>query len=535
MRAKPLIGALLIVVVTCTGVAATTPRDASKDCQYFKETGHYVCGQYLDFFRSKGGLEVFGFPLTEAFHDPTHAGLDVQYFQRARMEIHPDDSGGHILLGLLVDELGYSFPPAGPDQIPSANTDSEHYFPETQHVVSHAFLDAFRDMGGLEIFGYPRSEFFYEDGAIVQYFQRARMEWLPDRPVGSQIQLTNLGETYLERFGVPGDYDEPVPPPARISTTTAPAEDTTSAAQANCRYFAETAHYVCDRFLDYFNAKGQLETFGYPLTEAFNDPDHGGLLVQYFEYARMEFHPHNPEGQQVLLGLLVDELGHVFPPVSPDEIPSSNSTTHRYFPETQHVVCHAFLDTFREKGGLEIFGYPRSEIVFEDGHIVQYFQRGRMEWRPESPEGSSIQLTNLGATCLERFDVPDAYQRPRPPGQPPSAGSSASGSTGQPAVIALNLSASVQRAIVGPEGTQTVFLHVNSPQGQPVENAAVTAVISYPDRRQRLDMAPTNERGFTKGTFDLHPSPAGQKVIVEVTVTYGGASKKTQTSFLRWH
>jgi hypothetical protein len=531
MKAKPLIGVLLIAVVTFTSVGATTPRTVSKDCKYFKETGHYVCDQYLDFFRSKGGLETFGFPLTEAFHDPTHAGLRVQYFQRARMEIHPDDSGGHVLLGLLVDELGYSFPSAGPDQIPPTNTAAEHYFPETEHVVSHAFLDAFRGMGGLEIFGYPRSEFFYEDGTIVQYFQRARMEWRPDRPSGSQIELTNLGEMYLERFGVPGDYDEPVPPPSRMNASAVPD----APEQANCQYFAETGHYVCDRFLDFFNAKGQLHMFGHPLTEAFYDPDHGGLLVQYFQRARMEFHPHNPDGQRVLLGLLADELGYVFPPLSPDEAPASNTSTHRYFPETQHVVCHAFLDTFLERGGLEVFGYPRSEIVYEDGHIVQYFQRSRMEWHPEGSTGSSIQLTNLGEIYLERFDVPDSYRRPQPPGRPHNAGSADSGGGGQPAVIALDVSASVEQAIVGPEGTQTVFVHASSPQGQPVENAGVTAVVTYPNRQQRLDMAPTNERGFTKTTFELLPSPAGEKVIIEVTVTYGGVSRKTQTSFLRWH
>ena len=38
------------------------------------------------------------------------------------------------------------------------------------------------------------------------------MEWHPEDLSGLQMRLTNLGETYVERFGVPGDYDEPRDP-----------------------------------------------------------------------------------------------------------------------------------------------------------------------------------------------------------------------------------------------------------------------------------------------------------------------------------
>ena len=88
----------------------------------------------------------------------------------------------------------------------------------------------------------------------------------------------------------------------------------------NCRYFVETGHYVCDQFLEFYDTRGGLEIFGYPLTEAFNDP-RLGLFVQYFQRARMEWHPYNPDPYKVQLGLLVDELGYRFPPVSPDRIP----------------------------------------------------------------------------------------------------------------------------------------------------------------------------------------------------------------------
>ena len=534
MKAKSFISVLLATVVMITSASALPSRAASEDCKYFKETGHYVCGQFLRYFRAKGGLEIFGYPLTESFVDPTHNGLTVQYFQRARMEIHPTAAGEQIMLGLLVDELGYSFPSAGPDQIPAANSASHHYFPETEHVVSHAFLEAFRNKGGLEIFGYPRSEFFFENGAVVQYFQRQRMEWYPDQPAGSQIQLTNVGEAYLETFDVPGNYDEPVPPPGR-SRAGDRANPTATAAGGSGQYFAETGHYVCEAFLDYFEAKGGLEIFGYPLTEAFDDPDHGGLYVQYFQRTRMELHPHPEGGQHVLLGLLVDELGYSFPPATEDQIPAANSATHHYFPETQHVVSHAFLDAFRDKGGLDIFGYPRSEFMYEDGHIVQYFQRGRMEWHPKNDPDTLIQLTNLGETYLERFEVPRSYQNPQPPGRIGTGAAPGSDVEAEVAVIALDVSASVQRAIIGPHGEQTVYVHVTSQQGEPVEGASVAAMVEYTGRTQGLEFPATNERGFTKVTFDPYPSPPGKKVVIKVTALYQGLTDSTETSFLRWH
>jgi hypothetical protein len=208
-------------------VAAGNPRASGTDCRYFHESGHYACGEFLSFFNTWGGLEVFGYPLSEAFHDPAHGGLYVQYFQRARMEWHGANPDPYkVEVGLLADELGYSFPPARPEQIPPSNGSLHRYFPETRHVASYAFLDYFREHGGLQIFGYPRSEFMYEGGHVVQYFQRMRMEWHPERAVGSQMLLANLGEVYIERFGVPGNYLDPVQPPS------APGESVTNASDA---------------------------------------------------------------------------------------------------------------------------------------------------------------------------------------------------------------------------------------------------------------------------------------------------------------
>jgi hypothetical protein len=291
----------------------------------------------------------------------------------------------------------------------------------------------------------------------------------------------------------------------------------------DCRYFPETGHRVCDEFLDFFDSRGGLEIVGYPLTEAFEDETHGGVYVQYFQRTRMEFRPENPEGYEVELGLLVDELGYDFPPARPERIPSSNGALHHYFPETGHVVSFAFLDYFRDHGGLDIFGYPRSEFMYEGGRVVQYFQRGRMEWHPESAVGSQMRLANLGEVYIERFGVPGDFDDPVPPPLRYEA-----------SVAELSVSASVRNVITGRQGTQTLFVYVTNSQERPVEGVSVTMNARYPSGHQRLELDPTDEDGFTKGTFDILPSSPGERVVIDVTAENRVSKGTTQTFFLPW-
>ena len=108
--------------------------------------------------------------------------------------------------------------------------------------------------------------------------------------------------------------------------------------QGKRQYFEETQHWVEGEFLEYFNTRGGLEVFGYPISERFNDR---GLTVQYFQKVRMEWHPNNPDPYKVQLGLLGDELNYRQPPVKK---PTSRSRRKVYFPQTGHIVSYAFPD-----------------------------------------------------------------------------------------------------------------------------------------------------------------------------------------------
>ena len=75
------------------------------------------------------------------------------------------------------------------------------YFAETGHNVRGVFLEYFNANGGLAQYGYPRTEqIVLPDGRIVQWFQRARLEFNPAMP-DLGIQLGLLGDEILTGIG----------------------------------------------------------------------------------------------------------------------------------------------------------------------------------------------------------------------------------------------------------------------------------------------------------------------------------------------
>lgn len=74
--------------------------------RYFGETSHGVGGKFLDFWEAHGGLDVLGYPISDEVVEilpETGRYHTVQYFQRARLELHPEYAGtqDEVQLGLL--------------------------------------------------------------------------------------------------------------------------------------------------------------------------------------------------------------------------------------------------------------------------------------------------------------------------------------------------------------------------------------------------------------------------------------------------
>jgi hypothetical protein len=79
----------------------------------FKETAKTLTGKFYQYWQSKGGLVIFGLPVTEPFYEVNPVdgkSYLVQYFERNRFELHPEFAGTEyeVLLGLLGKQVLWS-------------------------------------------------------------------------------------------------------------------------------------------------------------------------------------------------------------------------------------------------------------------------------------------------------------------------------------------------------------------------------------------------------------------------------------------
>ena len=176
-------------------------------------------------------------------------------------------------------------------------------------------------------------------------------------------------------------------------------QDRPTITDPDVRYFGETKHNVGGAFRQYWSLNGGLATFGYPLTEAFEETGADGMKrqVQYFERAKLEANPQDPK--QIALARLGSALtaGRAFPTVGPFDV----TETRVYFPQTGHSLSNGFLVYWREHGGLGTFGYPLSEEMQENGRTVQWFERARFEVVPATADTpASVALGQIGREAL---------------------------------------------------------------------------------------------------------------------------------------
>lgn len=159
----------------------------------------------------------------------------------------------------------------------------------TAYCAENAFLNFWETHGGTRILGLPVSAAFRDDrGLIVQFYERAVLEWHPEQRPEFQVLLTLLG---AEQLGNRPQRSAPAVPCA-----------------GECRTFPDTGHSLRGNFLQYWVANGGLPVFGFPITEEFQEisPTNGqSYTVQYFERNRFEWHDEVSDPQyKVLLGLL---------------------------------------------------------------------------------------------------------------------------------------------------------------------------------------------------------------------------------------
>jgi hypothetical protein len=191
------------------------------------------------------------------------------------------------------------FLPGARQPDPGTASPNWFYFPETGHYLSAGFQQFWTRSGGLPVFGFPLTEEFTERGLTVQYLERQRFEYHPEHAgTPYETELGLLGSEDSNRRGLLGS--------AAFQPQSGSTPD-----DGNCTFVAETGHKLCGMFRSYWQSHGldfndpgisyreSLALFGYPISDEYIDPD-TGLVTQYFERARFEFHPENPVASQVL-------------------------------------------------------------------------------------------------------------------------------------------------------------------------------------------------------------------------------------------
>ncbi len=178
-------------------------------------------------------------------------------------------------------------------------------FPETGYSLEDAFLRYWQANGGLPVFGYPIDSAQQVAGQVSQLLERARFELHAEKAAPYNVLLGRLGVETLHREG-------------RDWTTF------TRAAPSAAHYFPQTGHAITDdAFWRYWSEHGlefdgrpgtsnaeSLALFGYPISEPQLETNAAGdsVLTQWFERARFEYHPNNPQPFTVLLGRLGADL-----------------------------------------------------------------------------------------------------------------------------------------------------------------------------------------------------------------------------------
>jgi hypothetical protein len=297
-------GAEVVVVNLRTG---TTSRIGGQGIDTVTTDGRYV-------FWDEGAYPAANI---HGYDTLTASSFAVTSTAAPVLNVRPDAAGGVLVWTQQVEGRGEIYAAAITDVLPNARqaaprtpSPDVRYFAETGHTLAFGFKTFWERSGGLPVFGYPLTEEFTELNRdtgkpyTVQYVERQRYEYHPENAnTPYTVLLGRLGVEALQRQG--RDWQ------------TFPKADSNAP-----HYFSATGHAIAPQFWDYWRTHGlefgdrgvtereALALFGYPISEPQMEQNSSGdtVLTQWFERARFEYHPTNPEPYKVLLGRLAADL-----------------------------------------------------------------------------------------------------------------------------------------------------------------------------------------------------------------------------------
>lgn len=186
---------------------------------------------FLSHYDRTGGLERWGYPTSEVM--ALDWGALTQFYQRGVVDFHNVGQGWIMERRLAWDYIG-----GGTDGAEDQGTESDLLNPHPGRVVGPwghkvsnyavdgtqtGFAEFFDRLGGVEVFGYPKTEARMdrdlsgrvrdpatEPGFIRQYFQAAVFEYHPGDP--EPVKLSLLGDTLRDLLmGMPSPFRAAAP------------------------------------------------------------------------------------------------------------------------------------------------------------------------------------------------------------------------------------------------------------------------------------------------------------------------------------
>jgi polysaccharide biosynthesis protein PslG len=208
-----------LVLGTQSSLAANSPDEVPDSlppfgAKFFPETGHTAYNGFLEYWnRTPNALFTLGFPISQPFIEEsfTEPGkfYRVQYYERAVLEEHPENSGTqYYVLGRLMGNQLLKGREGEQPFLAIGNPGDGTWDELTGHTIRNSpapFRSFYEQNGGLSVFGRPKSEQFQERNQAtgetywVQYYERNRMEWHPNEPDARyRVLLGLLGNEYRD-------------------------------------------------------------------------------------------------------------------------------------------------------------------------------------------------------------------------------------------------------------------------------------------------------------------------------------------------
>ena len=201
-----------VVVTQNEFVEAPGNEDLKHNISNFTVTvgGAAVNANFLDVYNATGGLERWGYPTSEVVEIPG-IGL-TQFFQRGALHLAGNETVTRLLawdyvgggLGGSTDQGVEAAPEAAPEGGEQIGAFGHYVANVDADGNATGFLDFFNRLGGVDAFGFPKTEARADTGAegtlmepgttagfTRQYFQAAVFQLAED----GSVQLTLLGDT----------------------------------------------------------------------------------------------------------------------------------------------------------------------------------------------------------------------------------------------------------------------------------------------------------------------------------------------------